>query len=164
MASRRSTKAKGALLERRATRLLEEQGYLIDRAHATPIYGPGGNVIGSNANDRFGVFDILASSATHMRLVQVTVVEKVSARRRKVEKVLDRVPIATGAVTAEVWGWVGGRRVEGKLAQAFRVWKAYSLGLNIAVSGRTMPQFTVDGPREFVWTEVDPIVLPKGFK
>lgn len=97
---------------------LEQEGYLVHRTVRTPIIGPGGRVVGSHANDVFGVFDLLAVSPRHLRCVQVTTTGEIRRRMRKVETVLKHFPRAL-AISIEVWGWVGGGKRRDKRTGAW---------------------------------------------
>jgi len=52
--------------------------------------------------DIFGVFDIVAVKKDKTRFIQLTTLNNISARRRKVNKFLRKNKLK---ISAEVWGW-----------------------------------------------------------
>jgi len=122
-----SNSSKGTRIEATARDHLVRNGYVVHRAVRTPVVVRG-RLVSSNANDIFGVFDLLATRpdtperAGDIRFVQVTVISQVAARRTKVATVLPFFP--ADCVSIEVWGWVEGRRsLKNPNAQTFGVWR-----------------------------------------
>jgi len=97
-----NTASKGRRLERLAKQVLEAKGYLVEMAPNRMVHLAAGRVI-SQRRDWFGVWDLCAVKHKR-RFVQVTTVDGVSARRRKI--------IASGFPCTPhdlLMGYVGGR-------------------------------------------------------
>lgn len=116
---KRSNKARGTDLEKRAQRILEAWGYKTHRAVRTSGNFRDGRFRGGQNNDVFGCFDLLAAKDFEpIRFVQVTTKEKMRERERKVQQFAVGAPLEHCDV--EVWGFVGGRRPRGQLFRITR--------------------------------------------
>lgn len=114
---KRSTSSKGATLELRAQRILERDGYLVERATKKLAWINGQPR--SMAHDFFAAADLIAIPRKGpVRLVQVTArIADRATKRKQMQPLADHVR-ASLAVQCEVWCWVPGRKPEG---QRFRV-------------------------------------------
>ena len=112
---------KGSVLEVRAAEYLRNNGALVHRTHNSPPHNIGGRWVSPHDNDLFGAFDLLAIWPDHLgRLIQVTTLSNVAARRKKVD---EKIPFDPGNIFVEVWAWTRkGRK------GCFRVWRRMQVG------------------------------------
>jgi hypothetical protein len=114
---RKNTSAAGAIIERKAIAILEAEGWLVHRAVRTPFTRAPGR-FGSNSNDVFGCFDLVAvrfggwNGKHATRFIQVGRKHDRRAKERKARPVADRMDCDN--VGPEVWGFVPGRKPAGQ--------------------------------------------------
>jgi len=109
-----SSRREGNRVEVMAEKLLESEGYLVERARPDLRWiGPGR--CRSMAHDIFGAFDFLAVRRDRaapprwreqIRLIQVTKSKSAASRRKKVAAL---EPLIPDIISLEVWRWRGGR-------------------------------------------------------
>lgn len=100
-----NTVRKGRILELDAKKLLNAHGYTVHRTVRTSRFSRRGWI--SNANDIFGVIDLIAKKAgERTRWIQVTSDTAVGAKFQE----LRQVPWTVAFDSVELWRWVGGSK------------------------------------------------------
>ena len=98
-----SPRERGNILERRARKQLEAEGYLVEPARPVLQWiGPG--KVRSKRVDFFGAFDLFAVDPRHVRLIQVCEASggHAAERRRKIEAIANKLP---SSLSLELWVW-----------------------------------------------------------
>ncbi len=113
------TVTKGNRLQVMARRELEKDGYLVHTAvRSVQKRGP---IWISQTTDIFNAFDLIATRIPPpqpLRFIQVTTINHVSERIRKV----DPIPINPGIASVEIWAYVGGQRRLDRRYKDRKVW------------------------------------------
>ena len=101
-----SARSKGSQLEKLAQAILEDQGYMVERAlpKIVWIFKDGRRQPISTSHDFFGGLDLIALHPERMpRLIQITTPTNLSAKRKKL------AGFSPFGCNVEVWIWKGGR-------------------------------------------------------
>src|SRR5574340_407840 len=113
------TVTKGNRLQVMARRELERDGYLVHTAvRSVQKRGP---IWISQTTDIFNAFDLIATRIEPpqpLRFIQVTTINHVSERTRKV----DPIPINPGIASVEIWAYVGGQKRLDRRYKNRKVW------------------------------------------
>ncbi len=115
------TVSKGNRLQVMARKELEKQGYLVHTAvRSVQKRGP---IWISQTTDIFNAFDLIATRIDPpqpLRFIQVTTLDHVSERIKKV----DPIPVNPGLASVEIWAYVGGQKRLDRRYRDRKVWLA----------------------------------------